>query len=233
VTENPAYETMAEEYAAGSERNAWNSLYERPATIALLPPVAGKHVLDVGCGSAPLSAWLVDHGASVAGIDASAAMIRIAERRALPNASFRVTNLADPLPFADGTFDIAVASLVLHYLEDWLEPLRELRRVLRAAGTLVLSTHHPSWDVTLSDSGDYFATELIQDCWERGGRPFEVTYWRRPLTAMVAAMRSAGFRIDTIEEPFPLEECRERFPEDWQKLTTRPAFLFFRLVASS
>lgn len=231
MLENPAYEERAEEYASGSDANAWNALYERPATTALLPPVAGKRVLDAGCGPGALAAQLAEAAASVVGIDASAAMVRLAEARGLESASFRVADLTKPLDFfEDESFDVAVSSLVLHYLEDWVAPLRELRRVLRPGGALVFSTHHPSWDVGLTASGDYFATELIHDRWWKADRPFDVTFWRRPLTAMVAAIGEAGFRIDTIVEPQPLAECEVRFPEDWAKLTVRPAFLFFRLL---
>jgi ubiquinone/menaquinone biosynthesis C-methylase UbiE len=231
VIEDSPYDRLAEEYAGDAETSPWNALYERPATLALLPPLEGKRVLDVGCGSGPLTARLVEQGASVVGVDASAAMIAIAERRELAGAEFVVADLGRPLSFlADASFDVVVASVVLHYLRDWTAPLRELRRVLRAGGSFVVSTHHPAWDVTLGASGDYFATELIHDCWTKGGRDFEVTYWRRPLTDMVAAILDAGFRIETIVEPQPVEECRAH-PDDWRKLTTQPVFLFFGLVA--
>lgn len=66
-------------------------------------------------------------------------MVELAEKRAIPSASFVVADLAEPLAFlADDTFDMAVAGLVLHYLRDWVASLRELRRVLRPDGTLVL-----------------------------------------------------------------------------------------------
>ena len=44
------YDAIAERYAAGIDERPWNALYERPATLALLPTVAGKDVLDAGCG---------------------------------------------------------------------------------------------------------------------------------------------------------------------------------------
>jgi SAM-dependent methyltransferase len=226
-----AYDAMADAYAAELESNAWNALYERPGTIALLPAVADKDVLEVGCGSGALSAWLVRNGARVTGFDASAGMIRIARERNLPSAYFVVADLADPLDFlADQAFDVVVAGLVLHYLRDWVGPLRELRRVLRRDGTLVFSTHHPASDVQLSTSGDYFATEVIHDRWTKGGKDFDVSFWRRPLTAMFAAIAEAGFRVDCLSEPAPLDECRERFPEAWERLSTQPHFLFFRLT---
>lgn len=102
-----------------------------------------------------------------------------------------MADLAEPLPFEDGAFDVAVASLVMHYLRDWVPALRELRRV---AGMVVLSTHHPASDVELSDSGDYFAVELLHDRWTVGGREREVSFWHRPLGAMFAEVAAAGWR---------------------------------------
>jgi 2-polyprenyl-3-methyl-5-hydroxy-6-metoxy-1,4-benzoquinol methylase len=58
VAAGAAYDEMAPEYAVDCERNAYNAMYERPATIALLGPVADRDVLDVGCGSGSLAAWL-------------------------------------------------------------------------------------------------------------------------------------------------------------------------------
>ncbi len=224
------YEEMAADYAADVEASPFNALYERPGTIGLLPDVAGKRVLDVGCGSGPLSVWLVERGAEVVGFDASPAMVRIAGARGLSGASFRVADLAEPLTFlADDSFHMVVGSLVIHYLRDWVAPLRELRRVLTDDGVLVLSTHHPAADVGLSGSGDYLATELLHDRWEKGGRVYEVSFWRRPLTAMFAAFAEAGFGVETVSEPHPLPECEARFPEAWKRLTTEPNFIFFRL----
>src|SRR4051812_27178499 len=131
----------------------------------------------------------------------------------------------------DDDFDVAVAGLVLHYVPDWVGPLGELRRVLRPGGAFVFSTHHPAADLELSETRDYHATELLTDRWTKGDREFEVRFWRRPLSAMFSAFAEAGFELERLSEPLPLDECRERFPEAWERLTTRPWFLFFRLRA--
>ena len=224
------YESMAEDYAAELEQSPFNALYERPGVVALLPEVAGKRVLDVGCGSGPLSEWLVHRGAKVVGFDSSPSMVQAAKTRGLSNASFRVADLAQPLTFLPGsTFDVAVASLVMHYLRDWAPPLGELRRVLTDDGVLVLSTHHPASDIELSTTDNYLATELLRDRWEKGGREYEVSFWRRPLSAMFESFDAAGFNVQTLSEPRPLPECEERFPDAWRRLTTHPHFLFLRL----
>jgi hypothetical protein len=50
---------------------------------------------------------------------------------------------------------------------------------------------------------------------------------------MFAAIAEAGFRVDALTEPAPLDECRERFPDVWARLTKKPHFLFFRLVPTA
>lgn len=224
---------MADDYEASIVEGdrPYNSHYERPAIISMLPDVTGKRVLDVGCGSGPLSAWLASHGAEVFGFDTSPNMVRLAEKKNIPGASFRVADLAEPLDFlSDNSFDLAVASLVMHYLHNWVEPLRELRRVLQPAGQLIVSTHHPTNELNLPVSSNYFATELIRERWNLSGKEFDVHFWRRPLSAMFAAFESAGFGVRSFLEPMPLPECREQFPDAWEELTTRPAFAFFKLV---
>jgi ubiquinone/menaquinone biosynthesis C-methylase UbiE len=113
------YDSFAEAYTAANETNLINAYYERPAMLALAGDVAGRRILDAGCGSGPLFAALRDRGAIVAGIDKSAGMLELARRRLGDGADLRVAELGSPLPFPDGTFDDVMASLVLHYLEDW------------------------------------------------------------------------------------------------------------------
>ena len=163
-------------------------------------------------------------------MDASPVMIRLARER-VPTASFTVGDLGERLPYDDGSFDVAVASLVMHYLRDWVPTLREVRRVLSPEGVFVLSTHQPTMDAELADSDDYFATELLRDRWTVAWREYDVRFWHRPLSGMFRAFKEAGFVVDELSEPQPLPECRERFPEAWERLTTKPHFLFLRLVA--
>ena len=67
------YDAMAIDYDRHNANSAANSYYERPATMSLLGDVHGKRVLEVGCGTGPLTQWLVDQGAEVVACDVSAA----------------------------------------------------------------------------------------------------------------------------------------------------------------
>ena len=145
-------------------------------------------------------------------------------------------DLQRPLPFQDNAFDDVVASLVLHYLEDWTAPLAELRRVLASGGRLIMSVNHPSaiyipWLYPAQRRADYFATHHWTVPWTIGGQTAQMRFWHRPLHAMTDAFTTAGFRICVVSEPQPVPAARELFPDAFAALTTNPNFLFFALQA--
>jgi SAM-dependent methyltransferase len=225
------YDAMGAAYGAANEEGPFNACYERPATIALLGDVTGLRVLEAGCGPGVLTGWLADNGAAVTAMDVSPAMARLARDRIGGRARIVVGDLSEPLRFAaDASADLVVASLVLHYLADWAGPLAEFHRVLAPCGAVVFSTHHPAMDWQLHSPEDYFAVKQVTETWTTDGEPFDVTFWRRPLTAMTAAISAAGFVIDELVEPPPAAELRQRDPKSYGKIRTSPRFLFFRLV---
>jgi SAM-dependent methyltransferase len=240
VPQNPAgpagrmvpndYDSFAETYSTENEGNLHNAYYERPATLALAGDVAGRRILDAGCGSGPLFAALRDRGAIVTGFDASAGMLELARRRLGDDADLVVADLGRPLPFPDGAFDDVVASLVLHYLEDWTAPLAELRRVLKPGGRLIASVNHPiQGHPVVRPGADYWATYLWSDeITTATGESYVLANWHRPLPAMIDAFIAAGFRISAISEPPPAPDTpRELLPDFLQDKPPGSAFLCF------
>ncbi|AKN74593.1 methyltransferase [Streptomyces sp. PBH53] len=222
------YDRFAEAYSADTENNLVNAYYARPAMLALAGDVTGRRILDAGCGSGPLSAALRDRGAVVTGVDASAGMLALARRRLGDDADLHLADLNDRLPFADGAFDDVVASLVLHYLEDWGPALAELRRVLRPGGRLIASVDHPFVAYAFQEPRpDYFATTSYAFDWTFDGQSVPMKFWRRPLHAMTDAFTTAGFRLSALSEPQPDPAARDLFPEEFHDLSTTTCFLFF------
>lgn len=225
------YGAMAAAYAAFNAVSSANEHYERPATIGLLGDVAGKVVLEAGCGAGALTEWLVEHGARVTAFDVSQEMLALAAARLGDRATILRADLGEELGFAQTAgFDVVVASLVLHYLRDWDRPLAELRRVVADNGTVVLSTHHPAWDWQEHSPDDYFSLRQVTETWIRDGRPFEVTFWRRPLRDMTRAIADAGFLIDRLVEADPVPELATLRPDDDRQLRSAPFFLHVRLL---
>ena len=227
------YDSFAEAYSAETEANLINGYYTRPAILDLAGDVAGRRILDAGCGSGPLFAGLRDRGAIVTGFDRSTKMLELARRRLGAGADLQVADLSRPLPYSDGAFDDVIVSLVLHYLEDWTAPLAELRRVLRPGGRLILAVNHPILGHALVRPGaDYFATFRWSEEYTFSGQSAVLTYWHRPLPAMTGAFTAAGFRIAVISEPPPAPGARELFPD---VLADMPSgflcFIFFVLQA--
>jgi SAM-dependent methyltransferase len=233
MTQANNYDSYAAAYSEENDTNLANAYYERPAMLKLAGDVRGRRMLDAGCGSGPLAAVLQARGASVTGIDSSAAMVELARQRLGEAVALHVARLGDPLPFADGAFDDVVASLVLHYLRDWTAALSELRRVLRQGGRLILSVHHPIIFKVLHPELDYFALTEWSEEYTFSGQPAVLSAWHRPLHAMTDAFTDAGFRVATISEP-PIspDTPAELLPSQLGNRTSFLSFIFFVLDAT-
>lgn len=226
------YDRFAAAYAAENESGLFNAYYERPAVLGLVGEVSGRRILDAGCGSGPLSEALRARGAVVTGVDASAAMVDLARQRLGEDADVQVADLAAPLPFADAAFDDVVASLVLHYLEDWSAPLAELRRVLEPGGRLIVSVNHPAAYAIVYPEADYFALTQYSEDYTFDGQDAVLTFWHRPLHAMTEAFTGAGFRIASVSEPPPAPDTpAEVLPPGLEAGRSFMCFLFFVLEA--
>jgi SAM-dependent methyltransferase len=97
---------------------------------------AGQRVVDVGSGPGALTRELVDRlgTSAVSAIDPADQFVA-ALRDRYPGVDARV-GPAEDLPFADGTFDAALAQLVVHFMADPLQGLREMARVTRDDGVV-------------------------------------------------------------------------------------------------
>lgn len=95
-----------------------------------------QRVLDVGCGPGALTEVLVQRlgPAAVSAVDPSEAFVAAAQGR-LPGVDVR-RGSAEELPYAEGTFDLALAQLVVHFMADPVAGLREMARVTKAAGVV-------------------------------------------------------------------------------------------------
>lgn len=222
-----AYETLAEAYAAAVETKPHNALYERPATLSLLPEMSGKKILDAGCGPGIYSERLIKNGAKVTAIDASPKMIELAKKRLGTSADVRLADMSEPLDFLKSeSFDIVLSPLVLDYIEDWRGTFAEFYRLLRPSGHFIFSVHHPFFEYIYYKVENYFKTELVSCEW-RGfeGVRVRMPSFRRPLNELLNPLLETGFHLVKIIEPLPIDEFKAADPKHFEELSRFPAFL--------
>ncbi|MDZ5145958.1 demethylmenaquinone methyltransferase [Microbacterium testaceum] len=119
----------------------------RVATLRAVAPQRGERILDLAAGTGTSSMAFVPSGAHVVAADFSRGMIEEGRRRHgdVPNLDFVQADATD-LPFADGEFDAVTMSFGLRNVIDPRRALRELRRVTRPGGRIVVCefSHPPS-----------------------------------------------------------------------------------------
>ena len=137
-------DAIVEEYSrlAATYDSRWSFYVQATAreTIARLPVEPGDRILDVGCGTGSVLLRLhqVHPQARLAGIDPVPEMLDVARRRLPASVELR-EGWADRLPYADESFDLLVSNNMFHYIAQPMAALREMRRVLRTGGTLVIT----------------------------------------------------------------------------------------------
>ncbi len=229
-----AYSAMPRSVEGLQEAGEW------PALRALMPPLAGTRVLDLGCGFG----WHCRHmreagAASVIGIDLSEKML--ARARVMtddPAIDYRRMAIED-IDFAPDSFDLVLSSLAFHYVAD-LEPVvARVWQCLKPGGTFVFSVEHPVF--TASGTQGWFrdaAGEVlhwpVDDYFREGRRQTswlaeDVTKYHRTVATYVGTALDAGFRIAQLVEPVPSAEALAAHPE-WAEEVRRPLFLILSVV---
>jgi SAM-dependent methyltransferase len=182
----------------------------READAHLLGEVAGRRVLEIGCGSAPCARWLRRAGARVVALDLSAGMLA---RAAATNRSTGipvplVQADATALPVADGSLDLACSAFGgLPFVADAGAVLAEVARVLRPGGRFVASVNHPlRWP--FPDSPDPDDLRVVSSYFDRtpyvetdgNGRTLYVEH-HRTVGDWVRAVVGAGLVVTDLVEP--------------------------------
>ncbi|SDS92594.1 class I SAM-dependent methyltransferase [Microlunatus soli] len=224
---NLAYHGSAGDYFADhAENGTWNSLIDRPAIAALAGDVDGLRILDAGCGAGHHAVGLVERGASVLGLEGSAVLVEHARARLGDRAEIRQHDLNEPLSPADASFDGVLCALVLHHLADRPAFLREVFRVLRPGGWFILSTTHPTSDWRHFEDS-YFSSEWVQLMMRDGVHA--IRYQRMSIETIVTELLTAGFVLEQLVEPRPVEALRDLDPDSYHNLTRSPSLLALRL----
>ncbi|HJQ83072.1 MAG TPA: methyltransferase domain-containing protein [Candidatus Binatia bacterium] len=166
---------------------------EEPVVHAMIDVVPPGVALDAACGTGRHTRHLRARGHRVIGVDASPAMLAQA-REALggPGApvELHVGDLAR-LPVETASIDVALCALALSHVPDLGPPLRELARVLRPGGRLVVSDFHPLM-IALGNSAFFVAAD------GRAGHVRSYCHWHG---AYLAAFSAVGLEVRRCVEP--------------------------------
>ena len=206
---------------------------EWPALRAMLPPMTGARVVDLGCGYGWFCRWAVDAGAaSVLGVDVSERMLQRAGADGIDTRlTYRRADL-DELELDADAFEFAYSSLALHYLVDIDRLFAQVARSLTPGGRFVFSCEHP---ILTAPSTQRFVAGPNGPVWALDDYQVEgprVTDWLAPgvikqhrtISTYFAALRRAGFDITDLIEWRPTDDELAEHP-DWATELDRPMFL--------
>lgn len=207
------------------------------ALRGMLPDLRGKRVLDLGCGFGWHCRYAAEQGAaSVIGTDISAKMLEKArEMTAAPNVSYEQVAIED-IAYPDGSFDVIISSLALHYIASFDAVCKTVARLLSAGGAFVFSVEHPIF--TAQGKQDWVdgpdGTHLfwpVDRYFEEGVRHAvflgeAVTKYHHTMTTFLQSLLQNGFMLTGFIEPEPDPVLLAQHPEYMDELR-RPMFALF------
>jgi SAM-dependent methyltransferase len=171
---------------------------------------APQSALDVGCGEGRFCRMLRERGVAATGIDPTGALIDEARLRD-PSGDYR-PGRAEALDFPDAAFDLVVSYLTLIDIEDAAKAIREMARVLRPGGALVVA--HINGFTTAAEPNpwrrdiagtlrytfdDYLDVRATEIAW----KGIRIVNWHRPLSFYFKAFLDEGLALRRFDEPEP------------------------------
>lgn len=237
MTVSEAWEHEAENWARFARTPGHDHYYERlnlPHFLEILPP-PGRRTLDLACGEGRLTRELARRGYPIVAVDSSPSMVRLAREH--PDAPEVIVADARHLPFADREFDLVVAFMALHDLDDLPAAVSEAARVLTRGGAFCIAIHHPFQTAGAFETSDADAAFVVADSYldprrvqfvsDRNGIRMTFNQVHRPIAAYAEAIEDAGLVIEVIREPAPSDKdvSLDASAERWRRI---PLFLHLR-----
>ena len=212
---------------------------EWPTLRALLPPLDGSRVLDLGCGFGWFCRWARQNGAArVFGVDVSERMLMRARGESGDAAISYVRADLETFEIDPASFDVAYSSLAFHYIENLEKLLAGIHAALVPDGKLIFSVEHPivtapthpAWPVNSSGHTTWPVDGYLRE----GPRSTDwlakgVIKQHRTIATYLNLLLRSGFALSHIVEWGPSEGQIAAHPE-WADEYQRPSFL---LVACS
>lgn len=209
------WDRWAPEYADYGDRQwaaepNWGVWGVGEAQLAVLPgELEGQDAIELGCGTAYVSAWLARRGARPVGIDISPGQLDTARRLQREHGiEFELVHAnAEQVPYPDASFDLAISE---YGASIWCDPYRwipEAARLLRPGGRLLFLVNAPLFMLCLPDIPDapvgdrllrpYFGMHRFKWCDD------DAVNFDLPHGELIALLRSSGFEIEELTEIRP------------------------------
>jgi len=136
------YESFASEFDSKMNMYDTNKRVDVIYNELLQEDIKGKKLLDAGCGTGWFSKAAYDRGADVTSMDLGEGLLKEVAKKCDTE---RVVGSILEMPFDDNSFDIVVSSEVIEHTPDPHQAIREMYRVLKKDGTLILTTPNKIW----------------------------------------------------------------------------------------
>jgi SAM-dependent methyltransferase len=190
----------------------WGMFGVPESQLNILGEVAGKDVIELGCGTAYFGAWLAKRGARVTGVDITPAQLETA-RRMQQETGVELTLIeadAAQVPLPDSSFDLAISE---YGASIWVDPYKwipEAARLLRTGGRLAFLCNSTLQILCSPDEGPV-GTRLVRSQFELGriewpGDDEGVEYYLGH-GDWIRLLRDSGFEIEALHEPQAPEEA--------------------------
>jgi len=229
-----SWDAWAPDYVADARRNwaadepTWGIFGVPEPQVGMFAggELAGLDAIELGCGTAYVSAWLARRGARPVGIDNSAAQLETArELQREHGLDFPLLHgNAEEAPFPDASFDLAISE---YGASIWCDPYRwipEAARLLRPGGRLAFLVNAPLVMLCMPEEGDEPAREALVRPYFGMNRfewPDEDSVeFHLPHGEMIALLRECGLEVESLTEIRPPEDATTRFPYvtlDWAR----------------
>lgn len=218
-----AWDQWAADYAAAGERS-WRSeprwgIWSIPdATVHILPEVSGLDVIELGCGTAYVSSWLVRRGGRVTGIDNSAAQLSTARKLQEKHGLHfpLIHGDAEHVPLPNTSFDLAISE---YGASIWCDPYRwvpEAARLLRPGGQLIFLVNGSLLMLCMPDEEDVPAEPMLRRDYF-GMHRFEwpdddSVEFHLGYGDWIRLLRRTGFEVEDLVELRPGPNASTRYP---------------------
>lgn len=213
----------------------FNELIEQPTTFSLLGKITGKKILDAGCGSGIYSKILAKKGAKVYALEISKKMVDLAKDYCKgDNIQFKYGSI-DKLPYKNNSFDIVLASLVIHYLKNPEKAFEEFNRVLKKNGILIFSTNNPSFTALEEIKSMRGKNKMIifnyfkrgKYYWKIKSSNIRIPSYRISFEELFDMLYKNNFIIEKFKEPY-LTNKEKRIQKHSKRFIGIPTFIVLR-----